>query len=398
VLIAEVDLATPVVAGIAVFIVAAAFAIWLIPGRQARKWSDLGVSGKDLVELETSARGTLVQLLGGVALILTFIATWMQIADTRDATSRTLRLTSEQQQTERFTRAVGQLASVRLEVRIGGIYGLDGVAAASAERRPAIAQILLAYLRQHYQGVARLREFAKRERFDAANLELECGVPRSVIVADDMQAALGVITARAAAARAHYTLAKLDLRYFSGRAADLRQADLTGSFLTAGDLRSARFDRAIAADANFARTCLSSSSFAGARVDGAEFAGADLNEVDLSKASGRGASFSWAQLRGANLRQADLYSAEFIVTDMRGADLRRADLRVANLLNANLSRADLRGADLRGADLRGTALREHTPLLAGARTDRCTRLPWRARTPTRQDCNRLAAGQVLQPG
>src|SRR6266511_834052 len=49
------------------------------------------------------------------------VATWLQISDTRKATDRTLRLTSAQQETERFTRAVEQLGSDRVEVRVGGI-------------------------------------------------------------------------------------------------------------------------------------------------------------------------------------------------------------------------------------------------------------------------------------
>src|SRR3954452_24807704 len=125
-------------AAVAVLAVLGLLAVWLIPRWQARRWAERGIGGKDLVELETGARGALIQLLGGVALILTFVATWLQISDTRKTTERTLKLTSSQQISQRFTQEVEQLNSRRAEIRIGGIYGLESVAAESPSRRPAI--------------------------------------------------------------------------------------------------------------------------------------------------------------------------------------------------------------------------------------------------------------------
>ena len=124
------------------------------PRRQARRWAERGIAGKDLVALETGARGALIQLLGGVALILTFVATWLQISDTSKTSERTLDLTSSQQVSQRFTEAVAQLGSKRAEIRIGGIYGLESVAAESPSRRTAITQVLMSYLsRRHpYKG------------------------------------------------------------------------------------------------------------------------------------------------------------------------------------------------------------------------------------------------------
>src|SRR5688572_9514884 len=91
-----------VLAAVAALAVLGLLAVWLIPRRQARGWADRGIAGKALVELETGARCALIQLLGGVALILTFVATWLQISDSREATERTLALTSAQQVSERF--------------------------------------------------------------------------------------------------------------------------------------------------------------------------------------------------------------------------------------------------------------------------------------------------------
>ncbi len=187
--------------------VLALLAVWLIPRRQARRWSERGIAGKDLVALETGARGALVQLLGGVALILTFVATWVQITDTRKASERTLTLTSSQQISERFTQAVGQLQAPRVEVRIGGIYGLESIAAESPPRRAAIVQVLLSYLRQRHAAAG----FGLDDPEHAHPTNPVCGPVISRNVVDDMQAALSVVVRFADAARPIYQLRRLSL-------------------------------------------------------------------------------------------------------------------------------------------------------------------------------------------
>ena len=47
------------------FAIVGLVAVWLIPKWQARRWRDTGVDPAKLAELELSARGTLVQLVGG---------------------------------------------------------------------------------------------------------------------------------------------------------------------------------------------------------------------------------------------------------------------------------------------------------------------------------------------
>ena len=116
-------------------------AVWVIPRRQARSWREAGIRGAELAELENGARGTVVQLVGGIALVLTFVATWTQIADTRRATNQTLKLSATQQENERFSRALDQLASRQLETRIGSITALGDIAGASAARREPVVQI-----------------------------------------------------------------------------------------------------------------------------------------------------------------------------------------------------------------------------------------------------------------
>jgi uncharacterized protein YjbI with pentapeptide repeats len=335
-------------------------AIWFVPRRQARRWRAEGIAGKELAELETSARATLIQVVGAAALILTFVATWMQISDARKASERTLRLTSAQQEAERFTTGVAQLADDRREIQIGGIYGLEGVAAQSPRRRGPVAQILLTYLQKNHRRVQQEERELPGQARDA------CSSSRVALSSDAMQAALSVVVGLADAARPRYKLTFVDLQAVDANDADFQHADLTASRLVSAQLSRARFDGATLIAATFRGACLRDASFAGVRTGGASFVNADLSSADLSNARLVYSSFLGARLRGA---------------DLRNAGLRGAVLRDADLANAKLQDTDLRGADLRGANLSGTAFRQGST--HAARIDVCTRLPWRPKVHPR---------------
>src|SRR5205807_469101 len=63
--------------------------------------------------------------------------------------ARTLRLNRRGQLTERFSKAIEQLGSDSLAVRLGGIYALEQIAFDSAELHWPIMEVLTAYLREH---------------------------------------------------------------------------------------------------------------------------------------------------------------------------------------------------------------------------------------------------------
>ena len=66
---------------------------------------------------QASILGVLVQALGGLAIIAGLLFTWRQI-----------RAGQEAQVSERYSRCVEQLGSDRVEVRVGGIEGLERIA------------------------------------------------------------------------------------------------------------------------------------------------------------------------------------------------------------------------------------------------------------------------------
>ena len=51
--------------------------------------------------------------------------------------------------TDRYTKAIEQLGSDKLDVRIGGIYALERIARDSARDHPTVMEVLTAFIREH---------------------------------------------------------------------------------------------------------------------------------------------------------------------------------------------------------------------------------------------------------
>jgi hypothetical protein len=92
--------------------------------------------------VQNNVRTTLLQGFAAL-LILTGAAVGAAV------TLRQVRTTREGQITDRYTRAVDQLGSQHLDVRLGGIYALERIARDSPPDRPTIEEVLTAYVRGH---------------------------------------------------------------------------------------------------------------------------------------------------------------------------------------------------------------------------------------------------------
>jgi hypothetical protein len=282
--------------GLARLAVAAGIALvgWLIiravvmPGRLAPPLREPDLAGlpDTKARLEaTDARIRLQHDLGNgplqwltvLAALAVAVAGFQQLAEDRDRASQDRQLTRQGQASERFTRAIDQLGSSRVETRIGGIYGLDQIAEQNPENTGPVGEVLLAWLngrpRPDSSPDRLLREYAP-----------------------DVQAALTVLTGQ------RYTplvAKRLDLQGLGLWGANLLDANLLGT-----DLR----------DANLL--------------------GANLRYADLRDADLRGADLRGADLRKADLRSADLGNADLGYTDLRGAYLDDVHLHGADLRGA----------------------------------------------------------------
>ena len=204
-----------------------------------------------------------------------------------------LRVTVERHMTDRFTQAIDQLGNDNLEIRLGGIYALERMAATSEKDHWKIMEVLTTYIREHV-----------RWSEDPITGEQD-QVPQ---LAADIQAILSVLGRRSRTYQdgEHQ---RLDLRE-----TDLRRANLNGAHLE------------------------------GAIHSGVHLEGANLNSVHLEQAILRR-----ADLRKANLTEAHLDKAFLGQAHLEGAILRQAHLDEAYLVGAHLKGADLLGADFTDA-------------------------------------------------
>ena len=287
-------------------------------------------------------------------------------------TARNFTLSREGQVTDRYTKAIEQLGSKELDVRIGGIYALERVARDSARDHPTVVEVLTAFIREHSHEqwppsddpVGRSQEQSTRPDVQAALTVLGRRDAHRDIRSIDLTGAIlsganldGADLARAllrGADLARASLVGADLTGARLRDADLTSASLVGADLTDAILEGAKLARAILARANLSGAFLIiGADLTGAILNGAILNGADLDGADLTSASLDRADLTGASLVGADLTSADLTGAILNGAFLNGTNLGGAILDGADLTGANLDGTNLSGAILDGADLTG---------------------------------------------
>jgi hypothetical protein len=294
----------------------AAFVLWLIlfaprllvPAASQADLRDVPDAGKwqardSRIKLQNDARTMLLQGLGGLAVLLAAFYTYQQVQTGR----RQLHLAQQGQVTERFTRAIDQLGSDHLDVRLGGIYALERIARDSTDDRATIGEVLTAYIRGHAPWPPRL------DGQPPAEAAIE-DVPELQVRAPDVQASLAVLGRGGFAEQP---------RGIPGDELDLHRVDLRRAHLLHANL-----ERATLNGANLAGTLLFNVNLARAALTGVNLAEAQIVACDLAR----------AKLGYTNLEKASLV-----------ADLSAANLYGANLSGAHLDRADLKGTHLKEA-------------------------------------------------
>jgi uncharacterized protein YjbI with pentapeptide repeats len=311
-------------AGIAAAALALAF-VWalFVPVADLLAHHDVGSATGLLHETALdNARGRLLTLGAGLVAVAALVFTALNFSLLRRNSEqvdqwqrRTHELTEQGQVTDRYTKAIEQLGSDKLDVRIGGIYALERIARDSPRDHPAVMEVLTAFIREHSWEPWPLPRTEEEEEADLVEF-----------TRPDLQAALTVVGRR-------------DAKHDIG-SIDLIRADLTRANLRGADLHSAKLD--------------------GADLTGAFLVGADLHDANLTDTALTAALLTDADLTRADLTRADLTGA-FLV----GADLHEANLIAAHLTDARLFGADFTDALLEGADLTGSDLTK--AILTGAR-------------------------------
>ncbi|MEP0917217.1 pentapeptide repeat-containing protein [Leptolyngbya sp. DQ-M1] len=256
----------------------------------------------DIVKVIISAFGVIATLFAGVGLYLTY-----------QNSQAERQLNTERLVTDRFAKAVEQLGSQDIHVRLGAIYALERIAKDSPKDHGTVMEVLTAYIRN---------KSPLPEGWRRAKPEERKPLPR---VTTDVQSALTV----------------LGRREVQNDRADTR-LDLDDTNLSGASFVNANFSSASLIGANLTGVLI-----LGGKVLGTYFVNADLSGAQLHSQF-EGADFSGADLQGANLRKGDFTNANFQWADFTAARLYdeygSANLQGANLTRANLSQADFKKA------------------------------------------------------
>jgi Pentapeptide repeats (8 copies) len=207
-------------------------------------------------EAESEFRGHLLQALGGLVLAVGAYFT-----------GRTFALNREGQITERFTRAVEQLADEKLDIRLGGIYALERIARDSETHYEPVMEVLTAFLREHTrEGV---------ETSDPGSAKPDAGEPEQASQAPKLRSEL-----RADFQAAATVIGKRDRRHErSDYHLNLRMVRLQGA-----SLEDARLERAALSETDLSRSYLRHAVLSEADLDQADLSEADLSGANLSHA------------------------------------------------------------------------------------------------------------------
>lgn len=308
---------------VALALVAAAWGLlWHWPQQSAQDMKlPAGFDDRDLrhqaeiQQLQNARVATGAQVFLGLGLLVGVYLTYRRIR----ATEQQAETAQRQEITERFTKAIEQLANEESpSIRLGGIYALEKIVQDEPD----------AYFSQFREVLsAFVRESAREPHVDETGKPLQLPPP--------LQVALTVLGRN---------LPPLT-------SSDLAIIDWSGAHLEKAHLQGAHLERA-----NLTGTHLSIASLREAHLERATLQGAQLDGAYLSKANLGGARLEGANLRKAHLFRAHLERARLSGTHLEGARLvdahfEKADLRGAFLCGARLEGADLRTCNLEGADV-----------------------------------------------
>ena len=267
---------------------------------------------------------------------------------------RTYELTEQGQVTDRYTKAIKQLGSKKLDVRIGGVYALERIARDSARDHPTVMEVLGAFIREHSREQWPPLDSGGRAPERSTRPDVQAAI--TVIGRRDRQLDdTGIGPAQAGLPRRMLALmGRIDLAGASLVGAFLFRADLAGANLVGVDFTGADLTGAVLAGAD-----LTSAVLAHANLFAANLANGVFNDADLTGVSLDGHNLSGTDLSGAILIGASLHGAGFADVSFFGADLTRA----------NLTSADLTGADFADTDLTQAWWPADTPVPEGWKLD-----------------------------
>jgi hypothetical protein len=235
-------------------------------------------------QLRSRRRGLVALSIVAGLLAVGWLATWQRLDADRRQLRQQLEAAGQEQAADRFARALDQLGSEQLDVRLGGIYGLERIAA-RATRQATVAG-----------GVA--------PRMPPGEAAPEPDPPSVGGWAWQDRVQVFEILSAYVRANSH----RPPVGPSGGSAAlQVRQPDVSAAITVLARRTMLAGDPPLD---------LAGSVLPGARLGWARLAGADLRGADV-----RGTSLQHAQLAGTHLERALLCGTQFEGADLRGVHL-----------------------------------------------------------------------------
>ncbi|AFZ61440.1 pentapeptide repeat-containing protein [Anabaena cylindrica FACHB-243] len=307
---------------------------------------------ENFIKNESEALKTVATIFGGIAIIINAIFAARRadaMEESAKAALENAQIAEDKQITERFSKAIEQLASEKIEVRLGGIYTLERIAKDSEKDHRTVMEVLTAFIRENapekIQNKAQKNNPLIDEWLNIKKVKELNKLPKLCL---DIQECLTVI-----ARHKHTNLEdkRLNLSNINISQANLNRAKLTEAILSEAILSEAILSEAILIGADLTNATLYKTNLTQAKLIEANLYKADLTRAYLEKAD-----LTRAYLEETNLTNATLTNATLFETDLNGANLSNTNLYKAQLIEATLSEAILTGANLTKAILTNAML------------------------------------------
>jgi len=269
------------------------YLLWLLWLRKYLEWQNVKtLEIEKRVGLKIEFIKTTAQILGGGVLLFGLYFTYQNLVETQEKNRADLFMAQEKHATELYIKAVEQLGSNKLEVRLGGIYALERIARDSEKDHGPIMEVLTAYVRMNAPWYEESQLVLPNAGKFMQATEIYSAPP------PDIQAVLTVI------GRRKHTYGKGEERDLHLHHVDLREVYLWRAHLEGVVLIRSNLEKVFLREAHLE--------------------GAHLNIANLKKAELDKAHLGGAHLEGANLEGAFLYNANLEKAHLEGADLSKA--------------------------------------------------------------------------
>jgi uncharacterized protein YjbI with pentapeptide repeats len=303
------------ISGLSVVItLAAVSAVWAIV--QLPRWATESLKDYERVKGEDEVRRTMVQLCGGIFLVMGVYGTWTQIENS----TRALEVNSRASSFDRFVRGSDALANATTtERQMAALFALGQLAHDSPRDQWDIMVLVASYLRGRTTPAARSAPQASREVVEAAlTVIMNRDEKKDLVKGDepDHQFLPRSTTGKM------LNLSGVDVRGINVRGRSLTRVNFSGANLsdatmkfgglhevdfTGADLKGVVLEKTDHSDAH-------SVNFAGGNLSGAEligrFARASFVNADLGGARLNG-EFDYVRFAGARLQRANAQNSRF---------------------------------------------------------------------------------------